>query len=114
MSPFHAGGTLIATPGWPERSRSGEGQGNRDVRMDQGAACDRCHRVDGRHALSAAAVRLSLRRRNWIDAVRDVQSDGTAVAQGYHQPGDGGHLAGWTLPRLGRPLVRGGLGAWKD
>jgi hypothetical protein len=28
-----------------------------DVRMDQGAACDRGDRLDGRHALSAEAVR---------------------------------------------------------
>ena len=30
-----------------------------DVRMDQGAACHRRHRVDGGHAVSTAAVRLS-------------------------------------------------------
>src|SRR5260370_2757279 len=44
--------------------------------MDQGAACHRRHRVDARHALSAASVRLSLRGGDWVEAVRDVQADG--------------------------------------
>src|SRR6476661_5148738 len=80
-----------------------------DVRMDQGAACDRRHRVDGGHAVSAAAVRLSLRGRGGIEAIRDVQTDGTAAAEGHHKPGDDRYLAGWTLPRLDRPLVFGRL-----
>src|ERR1700682_4580505 len=84
-----------------------------DVRVDQGAACDRRHRVDGGHALSAAAVCLSLRRGSRIEAIRDVQGDGTAVAESDHQPGDDRDLAEWTLPRLGRPLVFGGLVTWK-
>src|ERR1700694_6019055 len=79
--------------------------------MDQSAACDRRHRMDGRHALSAAAVRLSLRIGSWIEAVRNVQGDGTAVAEGDHEPGDDRNLAGRTLSRLGRPLVFGGLAA---
>src|SRR6202158_3854864 len=77
--------------------------------MDQGAACDRRHRVDGGHALSAAAVRLSLRGGGRIEAVRDVQGDGTSVAQRDRQAGDDRTLAVRTLPRLGRPLVFGGL-----
>src|SRR5229473_3647783 len=65
--------------------------------------------MDGGHALSAAAVRLSLRRGNRIEAVRDVQGDGTAVAERNHESGDDCHLARRTLPRLGRSLVFGGL-----
>src|ERR1700694_224753 len=84
-----------------------------DVRMDQGAACDRRHRVDGGHALSAAAVRLSLQCGDRIEAVRDVQGDGTAVAESDHQSGDDRNLAEWTLPCLGRPLVFGALVTWK-
>src|SRR6202022_4791174 len=91
---------------WNER-------GVHDVRMDQSAACDRRHRMDGRHALSAAAVRLSLRIGSWIEAVRDVQGDGTAVAEGDHQPGDDRNLALRAFPRLGRPLVFGGLVTWQ-
>src|SRR5256884_4816856 len=84
-----------------------------NVRMDQGAACDFCHRVDGGHALSAAAVRLSLRGRDRVEAVRDVQGDGTTVAESDHQPGDDRDLAERTLPRLGWPLVFGAVVAWK-
>jgi len=61
----------------------------------------------------AAAVRLSLRRRSWIEAIRNLQGDGTAAAEGDHQPGDDRDLAGGTLPRLGWPLVLGGLAACK-
>src|ERR1700738_324231 len=77
--------------------------------MDQGAACDRRHRVDGGHAVFAAAVCLSLRGGGRIEAVRDVQADGTAVAEGDHEPGDDRGLVGRALPRLGRSLVFGRL-----
>src|SRR5581483_8150481 len=65
----------------------------------------RGHLLDGRHALSAAAVRLSLRGRGWLPAVRDVQGDGTAVAEGDHQSGDDRDLARRALPGLGRSLA---------
>src|SRR6266478_4262627 len=81
--------------------------------MDQGAACDRSHLVDGGHAVSAAAVRLSLRGGSRIEAVRNFQGDGTAVAEGDHQPCDDRDLAGRALPRLGRPLVFIELAAWQ-
>src|SRR5260370_37655041 len=81
--------------------------------MDQGDACDRRHRMDGWDALCAAAVRLSLRIRSRIEAVRDVQGDGTAVAEGDHQPGDDRNLAHRALLGLGRPLVFGGLVTWQ-
>src|ERR1700677_5284359 len=84
-----------------------------DVRMGQGAACDRGDRLDGRHSLSAEAVRLSLRIGNRIEAVRDVQGDGTAVAEGDHEPGDDRDMAGRALPQIGWPLVLGGLVARK-
>src|SRR5439155_24263679 len=64
-----------------------------DVRMDQGPACDRGHLLDGRHALSAAAVRLSLRGGSRIEAVRNLQGDGKAVAESDHQSGDDRDLA---------------------
>ena len=79
--------------------------------MDQGTACYRRHCVDGGHALSAAAVRLPLRSGSRIEAVRNLQGDGTAAAEGDHQPGDDRDLAGRALPRLGRPLVLSGLAA---
>src|SRR6266436_4181648 len=81
--------------------------------MDRGAACDRRHRVDGWYALFAAAVRLSLRIRSRLEAIRDVQGDGTAVAEGDHQPSDDRNLVDGTLPRLDRPLVFGGLVTWQ-
>src|ERR1700737_3650379 len=77
--------------------------------MDQGAACDGCHRVDGGNAISAAAVCLSLRGGSRIEAVRDVQGDGTAVTEGDHEPGHYRNLAGWTLPCLGWSLAFGAL-----
>src|SRR5258708_1846183 len=105
--------TLIETPMWSERSSEVEGKAKRDVRVDhyhglpvdQGAACHCGDRVDGRHAVSAAVVRLSLRGGGRIEAIRDVQSDGTAVAEGDHQSGDDLDLAGRALPRLEWPLV---------
>src|SRR6266851_6313171 len=81
--------------------------------MDQSAARDCRHRMDGWHALFAAAVRLSLRIRSRIEAVRDVQGDGTAAAEGDHQPGDDRDLALGALPRLGWPLVFGRLVTWQ-
>src|ERR1700682_4200139 len=79
--------------------------------MDQGAACDRRHRVDGGNALSAAAVCLSLRRRDRIETVRNLQADGAPSAEGDHQSGDGGDVACRALPRLGWSLVFGRVAA---
>src|SRR5947209_10103426 len=73
--------------------------------MDQGSACYRRHLVDGWHALSAAAVRLSLRGRGRLEAIRNIQADGAAAAQGHHQPGDDRDLARRTFPGLERALV---------
>src|ERR1700730_4539207 len=73
--------------------------------MDQGTARHCSHLVDGRHALSAAAVRLSLRGGGRLEAIRDVQGDGTTVAQGHHQSGNDRDLARWTLSRVERTLV---------
>src|SRR5450756_816955 len=82
-----------------------------DVRMDQGPACDRRDRLDGGHAVFAAAVRLPLRGGGRIEAVGNVQGDGTAAAEGDHESGDGRHVASRTVPRLGRTLVFGALAA---
>ena len=43
--------------------------------------------------------------------VRDLQDHGAPVAESDHQSGDDRDLAGGTLPRLGWPLVLGGLAA---
>src|SRR5258708_37303856 len=77
--------------------------------MDQGAECDRGHLMDGRHALAAAAVRLSLRGGGRVEAIGDLQGDGTAIAEGDHQSGDDRDLAGGALPRLGRPFFFGAV-----
>src|SRR5665213_4091647 len=79
--------------------------------MDQSAARNLRHCVDGGHALFAATVRLSLRSGDRIEAVRDVQGDGTAAAEGHHQSSDDRDLAGGALPRLVRALVFGWLAA---
>src|ERR1700710_529506 len=100
---------LVATPVLREMFRRCGEAGHRDVRMDQGAARDRRHRVDGGHALSAAAVCLSLRGRDRIEAVGDFQGDGASAAESDYQSGDGGDVACRTLPRLRRSLVFGWL-----
>src|SRR5437763_2504402 len=81
--------------------------------MDQGTACDRRHRLDGGHAVSAAAVRLSLRSESRIGAIRNLQGDGTTVAEGDHQPRDDRDMAVRTLPRLDRTFFFRRLAAWQ-
>src|SRR3569833_4131640 len=76
-----------------------------DVRVDQGTACHCSDRVDGRNALFAAPVRLSLRGRDRLKTVRDLQGDGAPPAEGDHQSCDGRNLARWALSGLGRTLV---------
>jgi hypothetical protein len=83
------------------------------VRMDQGPAHHRRHLVDGGNALSAAVVCLSLRSRTRIEAVRDVQGDGTAAAEGDHQSGDDRNVVGRALPGMVRSLVFGAVVARK-
>src|SRR3954463_8529840 len=104
---------LVATLVLREMFRGCGMVGHPNVRMDQSAACDRRHRMDGRHALSAAAVCLSLQRRDRIEAIGNLQGDGAPAAEGDHQSGDGGDVGGGTLSCLGRSLVFGGLVAWK-
>src|SRR5580692_5730319 len=77
--------------------------------MDQSAACDRRHFLDGGLALSAAAVRLSLRGGTRLEAVRDLQGDGTAVATRDHQSRDDRNLARRTLSGLGSPPLFGAV-----
>ena len=81
----------------------------RGVRVDQGAAYHRGHLLDGRHALFAATVRLSLRSRAGFEAVRDVQGDGTPAAESDHESRDDRDLACGALFGLERSLVFGGL-----
>src|SRR2546421_10091120 len=109
MSRSHAGSGFLATCETVEMFQRQLNRATRDVRMDQGTACDRGHLVDGWHALSAAAVRLPLRSRDRLETVRDVQGDGTPAFEGDHQSGDDRHLAGRALPCLERALVRLGL-----
>src|ERR1700693_5282151 len=80
-------------------------EGGTDVRMEQGAAYHRRHLVDGGHALSAAIVRLSLRNRSGVEAIRNVQGDGTPAAQGNHQSRDDRDVGRRTLSRMERALV---------
>src|SRR5712692_5406635 len=70
------------------------------VSVDQGLPSHRGDRLDGRHALSAAAVRLSLRGRAGIAAVGNLQGDGTPAAQGDYQSGDDRDLGAGPLARL--------------
>ena len=56
--------------------------------LDQDPAHSRDHRLDGRHALSAQAVRLPRRRAGRLRAFRDLQGDGAKAAQGNRQSGD--------------------------
>src|SRR5205823_10395857 len=44
------------------------------------------HRLDGRHAVSAAAVRLPLRGRRWVHTIGNVQGHGTPIIEGDHNP----------------------------
>src|SRR5262249_5991881 len=50
------------------------------VRVVEGLPRHRDHRLDGGNALSAAALRLSLRSRARLPAVGDLQGDGAAAA----------------------------------
>src|SRR5262249_46308532 len=79
------------------------------VRVDQSTACDRGHLLDGWHALSTAAVRLSLRGRGRLEAVRDLQGDGKPAPESDHQSCDGRDLACRALSGVGWPLVCGRL-----
>src|SRR5262249_40254980 len=73
--------------------------------MDQSTACHCRYLLDGGHALSAAAVRLSLRGRTRLEAVGNLQGDGAAAAPGAHYPRDDRDLARLSLSGLCRPLV---------
>src|ERR1700759_2527426 len=81
--------------------------------MDQGTAHHCRDFVDGRHALSAAAVRVPLRRGDRIETVRDIQTDGTPFAEGDYQSRDDRDMAGGALPGVVRSLVFGRMVAWK-
>ena len=69
-----------------DHGRAGGGPGAvaalRPLPLAQGRARHRGDRLDGRHALPAAAVRLSLRGRAGIATVRDLQGDGAPAAHG--------------------------------
>src|SRR5581483_7071243 len=60
----------------------------------------RRHRLDGRHALFAPTVRLSLRCRARLEAVRNLQDDGAAAPAADHQSGDDRDLDSWPVARL--------------
>src|SRR3984885_597859 len=70
------------------------------VRLDQGLSHHRGDRLDGGYALSAAAVRLSLRGRKGLGAVRDVQGDGAPAVTRHRQSGHGRDLRAWPVARL--------------
>jgi len=73
------------------------------VCVDQGVPHHRGHCLDGGDALSAAPVCLSLRRRERLGAVGNLQGDGAALAARHHQPGDDRDLGLWALVGLARP-----------
>jgi hypothetical protein len=73
------------------------------VRLDQGISRHCRHRLAGGNALSAAAVRLPLRRGEGLGAIGNLQDDGAAAASRHHQPGHDRHLAIGPLARLARP-----------
>lgn len=70
--------------------------------MDQGIPHHCRHRLDGRDALFAAAVRLPLRGRKGLGAVGNLQDDGAASFAGHYQPGDGRDVVVRPLARLER------------
>src|SRR5262249_792114 len=78
------------------------------VRVVEGLPRHRDHRLDGGNALSAAALRLSLRSRARLQAVGDLQGDGAAAAARDHYAGHGGELGAWPMARMGG----GGLCPW--
>ena len=71
-----------------------------DLSLAQSIPCHRRHRLDGGDALSAAAVRLSLRRRARLEAIRNLQGDGAPAAASDHQSGDDRDLATRPVARL--------------
>src|SRR5262249_59323336 len=71
------------------------------VRVVEGLPRHRDHRLDGGNALSAAALRLSLRSRARLQAVGDLQGDGAAAAPRDHYAGHGGELGAWPMARMG-------------
>ena len=60
--------------------------------LHQGLPRHRDHRLDGRAALSAAAVRLSREQQEGLRAIGDLQGDGEAAAPLHHHAGDDGEL----------------------
>src|SRR4051794_8933284 len=87
------GETLVSSRDRARLNRSATGTVSADrsarvLRVDQGAARNRGDRLDGRHALSAAAVRLSLRGGSRIEAIRDLQGHGAQAVTGDYQSRD--------------------------
>src|SRR5262245_38446712 len=82
------------------------------VRVVEGIPRHRDYRLDGGNALSAAALRLSLRGRARLQAVGNLQGHGAAAAQRDHHAGDGSELAlGLWLAWTGGSYVAGWLQA---
>src|SRR5205085_2410908 len=81
------------------------------IAVAQGVSRHCGDRLDGRHALSAAAVRLSLRSRDWLEAVRNLQADGASAAARDHQSGDDRDLGAWCLAGVGPGILFGRLAA---
>src|SRR5262249_11777953 len=83
----------------------------RRLSLDQGAARDRGHGLDGRDALSAASVRLSRLGRAGVERIRDIQAHGEAPSARDHQSRDDRCLAPGPLARLAKWLLPGALAA---
>jgi uroporphyrinogen decarboxylase len=88
-------------PMWPRRwisSGRWTGHERRALPVDQGPARRGGDLLDGRAALSAAAVRLSLRRRGRQCGIGDLQGDGAAADGGHHDAGDAGVMGARAWP----------------
>src|SRR5687768_11845544 len=97
---------------WAGKGNTVEFRDDKHCALAEGAAYRGGHLVDGRAALSAAAVRLSLRGGAGIEAVRDVQGHGAAVAAADHEPGHAGGVGDGAAAGLAdgddaRPLAGG-------
>src|SRR5262249_19721304 len=90
-------------------SGGSEAADGKPISLDQSAPCDRGHRLDGRDALPATAVCLSLRGCARWEAVRVLQGHGAPAPEGDHHPRYGSALGARVVARLGEWGVQGGL-----
>src|SRR5271163_3433199 len=88
------------------------------LRVDQSIPHHCGDRLDGRNALSAPPVCLSLRGREGIGTIGNAQADGAPASPCHHQPGDDRDMGAWSLAclagaRFSLRVVRVGMAAGK-